>query len=147
VRNLSRAFAFAALLAASASAWADPQDTIDYRRHVMKTMGEQVAAIRMILEKKAPADNLAVHVAVIAATAPQAKKAFEPQVPGGNAKPAVWADWADFSKRLDSLVAATDELAKAAKGSAAAVTGAKLQALPCQGCHETYRVPPKAPPK
>lgn len=139
----AKAFALAAALAASGTVFADAQDAIDYRRHVMKTMGEQMAAIRMILDKKAPADNLAVHLAVIATTAPQAKKAFEPNVPGGKAKPDVWTNWADFSKRLDTLVAATDELAKAAKSGGAAAVDSKLQSLNCQNCHETYRAPLK----
>jgi cytochrome c556 len=134
----------AVLLAASGTVCADDQDAIDYRRHVMKTMGEQMAAIGMILEKKAPADNFAVHMKVLAVTAPQAKKAFEPKVAGGNAKPEVWANWADFTKRLDALVASTDELAKLAKdGGVAAVAPKLATALNCKGCHDTYRVPPK----
>jgi cytochrome c556 len=143
VRTVTSAFACAVLLASSATAWADPQDTIDYRRHVMKTMGEQMTAIRMILDKKAPADNFATHLSVIAATAPQAKKAFEPNVPGGKAKPEVWANWADFTKRLDALVAASDEIAKAGKSGGVAAASAKLQSLNCQSCHETYRAPLK----
>jgi cytochrome c556 len=142
VRHLTRVFALAAL-AASATVSADPQDSVDYRRHIMKTMGEQMAAIRMILDKKAPADNLAVHLSIIATTAPQAKKAFEPNVPGGKAKPDVWANWTDFSKRLDTLVAATDELAKAARSGGVGAVSAKLQSLNCQSCHETYRAPLK----
>ena len=112
------ALAIFILALASLPARADDQDVIDYRTHVMKTLGEQMGAIGMILENKAPADNLALHLKVLAVTATQAKKAFEPKVPGGNAKPEVWANWPDFSKRLDELVAATAELAAARRTKA-----------------------------
>jgi cytochrome c556 len=136
--------ALATLLAASAVAFADDQDVIDYRKHVMKSMGEQLAAIHMILDKKAPANNFAVHLQVLAVTATQAEKAFEPNVPGGNSKPAVWASWADFAKRLDALVASTAELAKAAQSGPVTAVGPKLEsALNCQSCHDTYMVPAK----
>ena len=69
-----------------------------------------------------------------------AKKAFEPNVPGGDAKPEVWANWKDFSKRLDDLTAATAELAKTAKAGGIAAAGPKVQdALTCKGCHDVYR--------
>jgi cytochrome c556 len=134
--------ALATLLAASASAFADDQDVIDYRKHVMKSIGEQLAAIHMILDKKAPADNFAVHMKVLAVTATQAEKAFEPKVPGGNSQPAVWSNWADFAKRLNALVGATADLAKAAQSGGAAAIGPKLaSSLNCQSCHDTYMVP------
>ena len=132
------------LLCAPAMSRADDQDAIDYRTHVMKTMGEQMGAIGMILGQKAPPDNFALHLKVLAVTATQAKRAFQDKVPGGNAKPEVWSDWADFSKRLDELVATTADLAAAANTEDVATVGRKLQAgLKCKGCHDNYRVPPK----
>jgi cytochrome c556 len=123
---------------------ADDQDVIDYREHIMKTMGEQVAAISQILQQKAPADNLAVHVQILAVTATTAKKAFEPKVPGGEAKPDVWTHWSDFAKRLDDLTGATADLAKTAKTSGTAAVAPKVQAaLTCKSCHDTYRVEKK----
>ena len=118
---------------------ADDQDVIDYRRHIMKTMGEQVAIIGMILEKKAPAEALATHADVLAITAKTAKAAFESEIQGGEAKPEVWGKWADFSKRMDALVAAADDLAKSSKQGAAAA-GPKVKLLNCKNCHDTYRV-------
>jgi cytochrome c556 len=129
----------AAILLASPSLQADDADVVDYRRHVMKTMGEQTAIIGMILEKRAPADDLATHVKVLAVAAQTAKSAFEPKVPGGEAKPQVWAQWGDFSKRLDELVAAADDLAKSAQSGGADAVAAKIKTLPCKKCHETYR--------
>lgn len=132
------------LVGSSAAVYADDQDVIDYRRHIMKTMGEQAASIGMILQQKAPADNFATHVKILAVTAATAKKAFEPKVQGGDAKPEVWSNWADFSKKMDALVAATDDLAKTAASGGLAAAQPKVQsALTCKGCHDMYRVPPK----
>jgi cytochrome c556 len=141
-------FSFRCLLlvavTASTSARADDQDVIDYREHVMKTMGEQAAAIGQILQQKAPAENFAIHVQILAITAATAKKAFEPKVPGGESKPDVWARWTDFAKRLDDLTAATAELASTAKNGGAAAAGPKVQsALTCKSCHDIYRTEKK----
>jgi cytochrome c556 len=123
---------------------ADDQDVIDYREHIMSTLGEQAAAIGQILQQKAPADNFAVHVQILAITAATAKKAFEPKVPGGEAKPDIWAHWPDFAKRLDDLTAATADLAKTAKAGGIAAAAPKIQAaLTCKSCHDTYRLEKK----
>jgi cytochrome c556 len=121
---------------------ADNQDTIDYREHVMKTLGAQANAIALIVQNKLPADdaaNLATHLKILALTASTAKAAFKDNVPGGEAKPAVWSNWADFSKRMDELAANTADLEKSGDGGPSAVA-AKLQtALTCKGCHDQYR--------
>jgi len=143
MKILSRPACLFALLSTVMATWpalADDQDVIDYRRHVMKTMGEQAAMIGMIIEKKAPAEALTTHADVLAITAKTAKAAFEPEMRGGAAKPEVWAKWADFSKRLDTLVVTTNDLAKSSKQGPAAAS-AKVKLLNCKNCHDTYRVP------
>jgi cytochrome c556 len=131
------AFALAATLPAYA---ADPTDVIDYRKHIMKTMGEQAAAMAMTLQGKAPAENFTLHAQALASAASTALIAFEPKVPGGEAKPEVWAKWDDFSKKMKELAANTADLAKTAQSGGAAAAGPKLQAaLTCKGCHDTYR--------
>ena len=131
------AFALAATLPAYAS---DPTDVIDYRKHIMKTMGEQAAAMVMTLQGKAPAENFTLHAQALASAAATALVAFEPKVPGGEAKPEVWAKWDDFSKKMKELAANTADLAKTAQAGGAAAAGPKLQtALTCKGCHDTYR--------
>jgi cytochrome c556 len=123
-----------------AIARADDQDVIDYRQHIMKTMGEQTAAIGQILQQKVPPDNFATHLQILAVTAATTKSAFEPKVLGGEAKPDVWAKWADFSKRLDDLTAATADLAKTAMNGGLAATAPKIQGqLACKSCHDIYR--------
>jgi len=132
------------LVMAASMARADDQDVIDYREHVMKTMGEQVAAIGQILQQKAPAENFAIHAQILAVTAATAKRAFEPKILGGEAKAEVWTQWADFSKRLDTLTAATAALATTAKAGGVAAAAPQVEAtFTCKNCHDTYRVEKK----
>jgi cytochrome c556 len=124
---------------------ADDDDTIEYRRHVMHSMGEQYAAIEMIQQKQAPADSLATQLHALAITASTARKAFEPKAPGGQSKPEVWQHWADFSKRLDELNANVSTLAKTAGSVGMGPVDPKSQAsLFCNSCHEAYRQAPEA---
>jgi cytochrome c556 len=124
---------------------ADDQDTIDYRRTIMRTLEEQQGAIQQILHQKTSPENFAVHAQVLAITSGVAKKAYEAKVPGNGAKPNVWTEWADFSKRLDDLNAATAALAKSAKEGGIATAGGQIAdiASKCKGCHEIYREPQK----
>jgi cytochrome c556 len=125
------------------SGFADDQDVRDYRSHVMKTMGEQFAALNQISKGKAPAGDVAVQAEVLSITASTAKLAFTPKVLGGEAKPEVWDKWDDFSKRLDEMAAAAADLAKAAKQGGVAAVTPKLSSLSCKGCHDDYRVAKK----
>jgi cytochrome c556 len=124
---------------------ADPQDDIDYRQHVMKILGAQLDAIQLILQKKVPADSLVAHTQILADTAAMSKRAFKPDVPGGKAKPDVWTNWTDFSKRLDEFAADTAALARAAQAGGVGAVAPKLKAsiADCQSCHENYETPEK----
>jgi cytochrome c556 len=121
-------------------AHADDKDAIDYRQHIMKTMGEQSAALGQILSTAIPPDNAIAHVQILALTASTALKAFEPKVQGGEAKPEIWSNWADFSKRMNELSQGLNQATKLAreKGSDAALANI-LDVLTCKSCHETYR--------
>lgn len=125
------------------SSFADDQDVKDYRSHIMKTMGQQVATLGQIAQGKANAADVAAQAEVLSITAGLAKIAFTPKVLGGDAKPEVWDKWDDFSKRLDEMVAKTADLAKSAKQGGVAAVTPKLTGLGCKGCHDEYRVPKK----
>ena len=87
-----------------------------------------------------PDDSAIAHLDAIALSASIALKAFERKVPGGEAKPEVWTNWPDFSKRMNELAQNTSQAAKTAreKGKETAL-GNILDALTCKGCHDTYR--------
>jgi cytochrome c556 len=121
---------------------ADDQDVIDYREHIMRTLDEQSAALGMILSTVIPGDNTAAHLRVIALTAQIALKAFEPKVLGGKAKPDVWSNWADFSKRMNEFAKNTALVAAQAKEKGSedpALAEKVVDALSCKSCHDAYR--------
>jgi cytochrome c556 len=121
---------------------ADDQDVIDYREHIMRTLDEQSAALGMILSTVIPGDNTAAHLRVIALTAQIALKAFEPKVLGGEAKPDVWSNWADFSKRMNEFAKNTALVAAQAKEKGSedpALAEKVVDALSCKSCHDAYR--------
>jgi cytochrome c556 len=119
---------------------ADDKDVVEYRQHIMNTLNAQAAALGMILSGAVPDDNAVAHLQALALTAKTALKAFEPKVTGGEAKPDVWSNWADFSKRMNEFAQKSAEVAKLAhdKGKEAALANV-LDALPCKSCHDVYR--------
>lgn len=120
---------------------ADDQDVIDYRRHIMETLKAQTAALGMIMSGAIPDDNVIAHIDILAATAATALKSFEPKVEGGDAKAEVWAQWDDFSARMNDFAAKTAAMSRTAheKGKDEALLQV-MDALTCKQCHDTYRV-------
>ena len=119
---------------------ADDKDTIEYRQHIMKTLNEQAAVVGQILSGAVPDDNVLSHLDALALTASTALKAYTPKVPGGDAKPEVWSNWPDFSKRMNAFAKMTADMAKTGheQGKDAALAMV-VDALSCKSCHETYR--------
>jgi cytochrome c556 len=120
---------------------ADDQDVIDYRRHIMETLKSQTAALGMIMSGAIPDDNVVAHIDIIAQSAAIALKAFEPKVEGGDARAEVWAQWDDFSARMNEFAERTATMSKTAheKGKDEALMQA-MDALTCKQCHDDYRV-------
>jgi cytochrome c556 len=119
---------------------ADNQDVIDYRELIMKQLDAESEALGMMVSGQIPPDSLALEAKSIANAAKAALKAFEPKVPGGEAKPEVWSNWDDFSKRMQAFARNSEEMAKVAEtGNVAKVTELMITALPCKECHDSYR--------
>lgn len=125
-------------------AFAGDKEVIAYRESIMKAMNEHSAALGQILSGAVPDDNAVTHLEAIALLASTAPKAFEPKVQGGESKPEVWTNWADFSQRMDVFVKNTAEAARVAneEGKDAALSNI-LDALDCKSCHDRYRVEKK----
>jgi len=121
--------------------WAyDDKDVIEYREHLMKALDAQTAAVGMIVSTQIPEDNLVQHLNQIALLAKTALQSFEPKVAGGESKPEVWTQWADFSAKMNDFAARTAKLAEDAKtGGVQTVTAELAEALTCKGCHDVYR--------
>ena len=127
-------------LQAAVSAAADTSDAIDYRQHIMNALSEQAGALGEILAGAEPDDTVIAHLDALALTASTALKAFEPKAPGGQAKPEVWSNWADFSGRMNEFAQSTAAMAKLAHEQGKEAGLAKvMDALSCKKCHDTYR--------
>jgi len=141
--HLAVGFALVATFA-PACVQADDKDVIDDREHLMKTLTEQSAALGEILSGAIPDDNFVAHLDAIALTASIALKAFEPKVLGGEAKPDVWSNWPDFSKRMNEFAQKSADTAKVAREQGKDAAMASLvDMLDCKSCHEDYRVEKK----
>lgn len=125
-------------------AHADDKDTIEYRQHIMKSLNAQSAILGQIVSGAIPDDNVVQHMDVLALLASTALKSFEAKVPGGEARPEVWKDWADFSKRMQEFAKKTEEASKIAhtQGGQAALAN-MLDVLSCKSCHDVYRAEKK----
>jgi cytochrome c556 len=118
----------------------DDKDVVDYRQHIMKSLEHQTAVLGQILSGAGPTENTLAHMETLALTASIAQKSFEAKVPGGAAKPEVWKNWADFSKRMKEFAEKSAEMAKV--GREQGVDQAAMlviEALPCKSCHDDYR--------
>jgi cytochrome c556 len=145
--NRARRLAAAAGVAAAILlpvAHADDKDVIDYREHIMNGLNEQSAILGQIVSGAIPNDQVAAHLDSLALIASTALKSFEAKAPGGEAKPEVWSDWPDFSKRMTEFAQKTAQAAKIAhtEGPDAALTN-MLDVLTCKSCHEKYRAEKK----
>ena len=128
------------LLGFQQAAHPEDQDTIDYRELIMKQLDAESAALGMISSGQIPPDSLSLQAKAIANSAKSALKAFEPRVPGGEAKPEVWTKWDDFSKRMQTFAQKTEEMAKVSEsGNVQKVTELMVDALACKACHDVYR--------
>ena len=141
MRRLGTVLCCCALLFAALPVLASDQDAVQFREAVMKTLNEQSAALGEIAAGSVPDDNLVAHMQMLALAASTALQAFEPKVPGGEAKADVWTHWADFSKRMMDLVQQSALAAKVAKeqGKDAAMVPLITVADTCKGCHDMYR--------
>lgn len=126
--------------AAQGSSVATPaEQAVTYRRHVMKSMGEQAAALGLVLQQKGPAENAALHARSIALNAEAALRAFELKAPGGEAKAEIWRNWPDFLSRMKALAAGASELALVAEREGLSAVQAKaMTVLTCKSCHDAY---------
>lgn len=115
-------------------------DALLYRQKIMRAMNEQSAILGQIVSGAVPNDNVALHLESMALLASTGLKAYERQALGGEAKPDIWKNWPDFSKRMRQFSDDTNAAAKLVKtaGPDAALTN-MMDAMSCRACHRAYR--------
>ena len=114
------------------------------RQNIMLQIDKDAELLGEIAAGIQPPDKLAEVTKSIANSAEAAKSAFEPNVPGGRAKPEIWTNWSDYSRRMEEFSANAKQLAElGAKGDLSGVTNAIGGALSCKECHQIYRAPKK----
>ena len=128
-------------VSAPASVSQDDADAIILDRQlVMQALDKDVEVLGNIVAGAAPPTELVARTQSVAKNAKAALKAFEPNVPGGAAKPEVWAKWDDFRKRMEDFAVKSEEMAKASESGNLAVVGEHMiGALQCKQCHDVYK--------
>ena len=136
-------FAIVAAMAMSAMplvARADDKDVIDYRENIMKSLDAQTAMLGMMASTQVEPVDLISTTRSLALIAKQAQHSFDAKVLGGEAKPEIWANYADFKQKMDDFVVKTAEMEQDAKtGGLPVVMEKMVDVLTCKGCHDAYR--------
>ncbi len=115
-------------------------DALLYRQKIMLAMNEQSAVLGQIVSGAVTGDNLALHLESMALLASTGLKAYEKQALGGEARPEIWRNWPDFSRKMQDF--ATETKAAAAlietEGEEAALRH-MMDSMSCRACHRAYR--------
>lgn len=115
-------------------------DPVLERQLIMQALDDDAEALGMIVAGLQPQDKMAEHARNVAKNAKAAYESFKPNVPGGSAKPEIWTNWADYSQRMETFIAKSDEMVKLAEaGNKNAVIEIMVDAMPCKACHDVYR--------
>lgn len=138
----------ASLVALPALAEDNPEAALTYRKAAIGGAGYAVVTINNIRKGELPAPDSFVPLAqMVLAGATNAKAAFAIDTHAADleettAKPNVWSNWDDFSKRMDGYIGRAETLLAAAEaGNVDEVYGTVGQMFrnDCKGCHDEYR--------
>lgn len=139
--------AILSLVAASAAgAQAKPEDVIKYRKAQYTVLLWNWMPLNAMVRGRIPFDaaEFARRAERVAAVAPQLLEGF-PEGSGTGApteaKPEIWADFADFSAKMKDLERESAALAAVSKGGDEAAIKAQfaLTGGACKACHDKYK--------
>ncbi|MCB2076270.1 MAG: cytochrome c [Novosphingobium sp.] len=112
------------------------------RQQIMLELDADTKLLGAIVAGSEPASKLAETTRSIAENAKASVAAFEPVVPGGRSKSAVWNDHPAFMKDMKLFAQNADAMATAGEqGDVNSVVNLMIDALPCKQCHDRYREP------
>ena len=123
---------------------AEPEDVIQYRQAVMKSVGGHMAAIAQIVRGKVDyPDDLLYHAESIAYSMKSAGALFPEDSDFGDTRALVeiWEQPAEFNQVLEDAGVASDAFLQAVKSGDQAALGTKFENLgdACKACHKDFR--------
>lgn len=135
------ALAVALPLAPLSAVHGQAEDPVLQRQLIMQQVDEDAEALGEIAAGLQPKTKMLEHARSIAKSARESYAAFKQNAPGGKAKPEIWSNWADYSAKMEAWIGNADKMVKAAEADDVhGVTEIMVEALPCKGCHDVYRV-------
>ncbi len=132
----------------AAAQFAKPEDAVKYRKAAFQVMGTHFGRIGAMAAGRAPFDAAAAsaNADVVAFASHLPYAGFVEGTSGtekGSPKASIWTERAKFDEGAKKLQAATENLAKVAKGGTLdqvkVAFGATAEA--CKACHDNYRNP------
>ena len=148
LRKIVSISAFAAILTVSATAWAaeKPEDSLNYRKKVMSSIGAHIGAIGDVLKGKVSHSNHVVgHARAMQAASLMLDDIFPPgsDVGDSRAKPEIWQQWDKFKAAIKAYQDASVILVQAAESGDMGAVGAAMDGVgkSCGGCHKPFRKP------
>ena len=137
------ALAVVATFAVAGLAQAQVADPISIRQAGQDLLSGDFAGIRAVVAAKGDLTKLADPAKAMARWMRTFPSQFPPGSDKGNTKalPAIWSDHAGFEKAAETMAAAADKLAEAAKSGNAEAVATEVKAVgdACGACHRTYR--------
>jgi cytochrome c556 len=113
------------------------------RVDAMKTLGQNMKAIKELISAGGPAADAAAPAQKIAEIAAKIPSLFPKgsDTPDDGAKPEIWTHWDDFTAKAKALEDAATALGSAAGGGDIATVGAQFEKVggTCGACHKEYR--------
>lgn len=139
-RAVRIALAVALPLAPISAVHGQSEDPVLDRQLIMQQLEDDAEALGMIAARLTPPTKMAEHARSVAASARESYEAFKQNAPGGAAKPEIWTNWDDYSKKMEAFIANADKMVEVAeKGDLNGVTEIMVDAMPCKACHDVYR--------
>ncbi|QII85862.1 cytochrome c [Bordetella hinzii] len=137
------ALACAAVAMPAAAQFAKPQDAVKYRQAALTVMASHFSRMQPVVRGQAPYDaaQIKATVDILKTLAALPWAGFGPGTEGGDAKPEVWSNAADFKDKQQRLVDNVGKLSAAADSGDLAKVRAAFGDVgaSCKACHDVYR--------
>jgi cytochrome c556 len=122
-----------------------PEDAIKYRQGVFSVIGWNFGSMAAMVkgEKEWNQEVFARNAEIVAFMSKLPAEGFTPGSDRGNtkAKPEIWQNMNDFTRKLEAMQAEVAKLAEVSKGGDARAMRAQLSEAgkACKACHDEYR--------